>query len=126
VVGSKKNAGKIAVFAAVFGVALSAIGLVLTVGPTFHRSITAKRLLTTGMPAIATVLSLTDTGDRINMLPVMMINLHVTAADGTTFDSTAQEIVSPANLGALQAGQQVSVRYDPADRRLVAIVGASP
>jgi hypothetical protein len=124
--GSGKSSKKTVILMTIFALALSATMVMLAVGPTFRRDMTAKALLSNGQPATATIISLTDTGDRINMLPVMMINLQVTASDGTTFDSQAQEIVSPAKLGGLQPGRQVAVRYNPADEHLVAIAGEPP
>jgi hypothetical protein len=121
-----KNAKKLVLFTAMFGIAVAATVLALTVGPTFHRAMTARDLLATGQPGTATITALIDTGNRINMLPVMMISLAVTTTDGTSFHSTAQEIVSPANSAALQPGRLVNIRYNPQDKTLVAIVGAGP
>ncbi|MEV0134388.1 hypothetical protein AB0H83_38755 [Dactylosporangium sp. NPDC050688] len=75
----------------------------------------------TGTPGAATILALFDTGTRINMVPLVRLNLLV-EYDGRPPYPVTVETMLPLHASAQAGiGQRVSVKVDPhrADRVLV-------
>jgi hypothetical protein len=81
-----------------------------------------ERTLATGTPAKARILNIRDTGGRLNSNPSIELQLEVHPADGTTFVAMTRAIVSVVALPRYQAGAEIDVKYDPADRTSVAVV----
>lgn len=81
-----------------------------------------KRLLTTGVPAIATIMQIWETGTRINDRPMVGFALQVQPQGGQPFQAQCQMVVSPLQIPSIQPGTQVQVKYDPANPSKVAIV----
>lgn len=79
-----------------------------------------------GQLATARVISLRDTGNRVNGQPVAVIQLEVQPPGGAPFTATAQTVVTAINAMQVQPGKQVSVRFDPANHSQAVIVGAAP
>ena len=81
-----------------------------------------QRILATGQDGEATILSVADTGTRINDDPVIDFSLHVQAANYPAFAALARQTVSMIHLPAYQPGRIVSVKFVPGTDH-VAIVG---
>ena len=64
-----------------------------------------------GQEAEAEVVSVTDTGQTINMNPVVMIQLTVTPASGAPFATAGQCVVS--RIAVPRQGDKVKVKYNP-------------
>jgi hypothetical protein len=81
-------------------------------------------LYATGRPAVATLLSLTDTGGSVNDNPVTLIRVRMEPVDGGPAFETARTFpVSRLNLPV--PGQRFAAYYDPAepDRFTVVVAG---
>ncbi len=81
-----------------------------------------QRTFQTGMPASAKVLSLRDTGGRLNSNPAIEFQLEVQPPDGHSYTATTRAIISTVDLPRFQPGARISVKFDPSDRSSVAIV----
>ncbi|HQT63800.1 MAG: hypothetical protein B7Z75_02125 [Acidocella sp. 20-57-95] len=109
--------------AVIAGIVLLAIAYVFV--PMGYRNYVNHQVLADGLPATATVVSLDDTGNRINDQPVIKITLHVMPPNGTAFDATVQRIITVASYAGLAPGSVLNVKYNPNDHRQVAIVYGS-
>lgn len=85
------------------------------------RGETAK-LLQTGTPAMATILSIWETGLRINNQPEIGFQLRVQPQGGQPFDTQAKAIISMLQIAQIQPGAQVQVRYNPQNPAECAVV----
>jgi hypothetical protein len=81
-----------------------------------------QRILATGQDGEATILSIADTGTRINDDPVIDFSLQVRSAGCPAFAALARQTVSMIHLPAYQPGRIVSVKFVPGTDH-VAIVG---
>lgn len=113
---------------ALIGLLLLALVIFLAVGQksqggaaSFDYSHT-QRTLASGTPAKARVISLRDTGGRLNANPSIEFELEVTPGNGAAFRATTRAIISTVELPRYQPGSTVDVRYDPADPRSVALI----
>ena len=70
-------------------------------------------LLQNGVPAPATIVSIQDTGWRINDQPQALVTLQVTPADRPPFQAQVKDTFSPFDLGSLTPGAPAQVRFDP-------------
>jgi hypothetical protein len=66
-----------------------------------------------GMPATAVVESIEDTGQLINMNPVVKMKLKVTPQMGAAFETTGTSMVS--KIAIPRKGETVNIKYNPAD-----------
>lgn len=81
-------------------------------------------LLDSGESAEATILSVRDTGMTVNHNNFRVaLELRVHPPDGTTYETTTHAFVSRLNPHAYQPGMRVTVRYDPKNRKRVAVAG---
>lgn len=80
-----------------------------------------RRILANGVSARATITALDQTGTTINNQPKCHIGLRVEPKDGDPFDAVATQLVLLTQIPQFQPGTVVTVRYDPADRRKVAL-----
>jgi len=98
------------------------IGVVGGVFYMFYRnSQQTKGLLTNGIPAPATILSIQDTGWRINDQPQALVTLQVTPTDRPAFQAQVKDVFSPFDLGSLTPGAPAQVRFDANNPSKVAI-----
>ena len=81
----------------------------------------ANALLQNGVPAPATIISIQDTGWRINDQPQALVTLQVTPADRPPFQAQVKDTFSPFDLGSLAPGAPAQVRFNPNDTTKVAI-----
>jgi len=63
-----------------------------------------------GTPATATVIAARQTGQYINMQPMVSIDLLVLMPGGMPSPVTITEVVAPLHLARLQAGSQLPVK----------------
>ena len=71
----------------------------------------AQWLAQNGLDAEAEVLSVADTGQTINMNPVVMMQLKVTPSKGDQFDTTGQCMVS--RIAVPRVGDKIKIKYHP-------------
>ena len=81
----------------------------------------ANALLQNGVPAPATIVSIQDTGWRINDQPQALVTLQVTPADRPPFQAVVKDTFDPFELGSLVPGAPTQVRFNPNDTTKVAI-----
>ena len=77
-------------------------------------------LVQNGADGTAVVASVTDTGTTVNENPVVVVQMKVTPAAGTPFDAVAQMMVS--RIAIPRAGDNVKVKYNPANAMQIVIV----
>ncbi|HTX78795.1 MAG TPA: hypothetical protein VMC62_03965 [Longilinea sp.] len=77
-------------------------------------------LMQNGADGTAVVASVTDTGQTVNMNPVVVVQMKVTPASGAPFDAVAQTMVS--RIAVPRAGDTVKVKYNPDNLMQIAIV----
>jgi hypothetical protein len=82
----------------------------------------AQSTLESGTPAKAKVLSIRDTGGRLNSNPSIEFQLEVQPPTGPAFVATTRAIISTVNLARFQPGASIDVKYDPADHTSVAVL----
>jgi hypothetical protein len=80
-----------------------------------------RNLLQTGVSAPAVIVSIQDTGVRINDYPQARVTFQVTPADRPAFQAVVTRTFSPFDLGSLVPGAAAQVRFDPNDISKVAI-----
>jgi hypothetical protein len=73
-----------------------------------------------GIPALAKVLSIQDTGQLVNFDPVVILQLEVTPQAGPAFQTAARTIVS--KLAIPRVGESINIKYSPADPSKITIV----
>ena len=93
-------------------------------GPMLWREHQNDRILREGALAVARVRDIQTTGNWVNNQPEVRITLEVGAGDAGTesFEAEATTVMSPVYLPRYQPGLMVEVRYDPNDRRRIALV----
>ncbi len=82
-----------------------------------------KALLGNGIPAPAQILGTQDTGVTVNDHPRIVVQLQVHPPDGESYTTTVTSVVSRLQASSFHNGALVQVRYSPADRNQVTIVG---
>lgn len=78
-------------------------------------------VLRIGSPATAEIVRLVDTGTTINDDPVVEFVLRVAPPEGEPWEARTKALVSRLDVPAVQPGRVVPVKYDPADRKRVAL-----
>lgn len=101
-------------------VGLALVGLVF--GWQFCKEKQQHLLLQNGAPAVARIQDIRPTGNYWNDQPEVRISLDVDDGAGETFQAEFVTFMSPVYLPRYQPGVTVQVRYDPHDRRRVALV----
>jgi hypothetical protein len=107
----------------IFVVAVLFLILLVFFGPMYLRDREEKRILRDGVAATARVKDIRPTGDLHNDQPEVRITLEVDVQGGETFEGEVTTVMSPVYLPRFQPGLLVEVRFDPNDRRKVALVG---
>ena len=80
----------------------------------------AQWVAQTGLEADAEVVGVQDTGTTVNNSPVVMLQLKVTTAMGTQFDTTGQVMVS--RIAVPRAGDKIKIKYNPMDPTQIAVL----
>ncbi len=78
-----------------------------------------------GAPAAATVLEVWDTGWTINENPQVGLRLEVRPPGDVPFEAKTKMVVSRLVVGQIRPGAALEVRYDPRDKRRVAVVSGT-
>lgn len=100
------------------------VGIVaLTFGPTMLRDWRELQLKDHGTDATAMLLSIKDTGDRLNEDPVVQLTVEITPQDGKVWRAQIETAMSAVELPKYKVGDQVWVRYDPEKPQHVALIG---
>lgn len=95
-------------------------------GPVVVGHFRNQRIMANGTPALAEVIDLSDSGNRINHQPVANIRLTVQPPDGPPYQAVAQAVVSGINSPIFQPGRRLSVKVDPDRPDRVVILGPAP
>jgi hypothetical protein len=83
---------------------------------------TARELQASGIAAKAEILSIQETGMKVNDDPVIGLKVRVQPADGPAYDATIpKSLVRYVDLPQFQPGSVIPVRIDPKDPSRVAI-----
>jgi len=87
----------------------------------FRNRARTQNLLQTGTPASAVIVSIEDTGWRINDQPQAKVTLQVTPPDRPPFQAVIKQVFDVFDLGSLQPGAPAQVRFDPNDTSKIVI-----
>ena len=98
-----------------------AVVLGITVVPVLWNHFTRSEVLENGIASTAEVIKVTDTGDRFNSNPIVIIELKVKDLNGKEFFATVRMPLSAVRIAVLQPGKTVPVKYDPEDNSRVAM-----
>ncbi len=71
-----------------------------------------------GRSAMAKVLAVHETGEWDNNRPVLRIKLEVYPPGSASFETVAEDVVPQFQLGMLEPGAKVPVRYDPRTKQV--------
>jgi hypothetical protein len=83
---------------------------------------TARELQATGIAARAEILSIWETGIKVNDDPVIGLKVRVQPADGPAYEATIpKSLVQFVDLPQFQPGRVIPVRIDPKQPSRVAI-----
>ena len=104
------------IFLGVFGLVFFIIWRTF-IGPMVNTS----RLQKTGIPAVATILEVRDTGVTVNNNPQVKLVLEVRNNLGHKYTTSCRTMVSRINPFAFQPGMQVRVKIDPRNEQNVVI-----
>ena len=85
----------------------------------FKPLINASRLQKTGLPGMATILEVRDTGVTINNNPQAKLILEIKNSFGQKYTTETRVLVSRLNPGAYVAGMQIPVKIDPNNEKNV-------
>jgi len=105
----------------VFGGFLALASMVLLVGAPVLSAATNRQVLSSGLPATAKILAITDTGTTINQNPVIHFLLQVQPSDRSAFQAETEKLVSRLQVPRFQPGSSIAVMYHP-DSLAVAIL----
>lgn len=93
----------------------------LTFGRIFFRNMKSKKLLKTGTRANGRIVEVYDTGVTVNNQPQVGLKIEVTPLAGVPFMSEIKLIISRLQTSYYQPGTKCIVRYDPNDKKTVAV-----
>lgn len=87
-----------------------------------------SRLLKNGTPATGTILSVQETGTRINNQPLVKLRLQVNLANNPPYEVETKTVVSYFQIATVQPGNTLQLMVDPQNKMKVTIVrdGESP
>ncbi len=103
-------------------ITLAVVGsIALTFGQIFKGSRLRKQLMQTGIEGTAQLMSVTQTGTRVNDQPMLRLHMLVHLPGQQPYAVVHNEIVAEIRLAQVQPGVLVPVRVDPKDRALMAI-----
>lgn len=75
----------------------------------------AQHLALNGVPGLATITSIRDTGTTINEHPLVELGLQVSLSGHSPYDVTHTQLINRLAVGGFTPGATVPVRVDPAD-----------
>lgn len=108
----------------------SFIPMIFIFGKFFKRQAANAKLMQSGVSAQAQILSIQETGTRINDQPELLLVLSVASPGQAPYQTQAITVVSFLMIPKLQPGMMVPVKIDPANPMSVAIdqaaLGAVP
>jgi len=81
-----------------------------------------NRLLKTGIRGTGTILSVTETGTRINNQPLCKIELQVEIPGQPAYVATAKKVISYFQITQYQSGTQVYLMVDPTNHQKLQIM----
>jgi hypothetical protein len=87
--------------------------MVLLVGAPVLSAATNRQVVSSGLPATAQILAITDTGTTINQNPVVHFLLQVQPSDRPAFQAETEMLVSRLQVPRFQPGSSVAVMYHP-------------
>lgn len=87
----------------------------------FNNSARNRAILSTGEPAQAVIVSVSDTGVTVNNSPQARLTLEVHPAGRQPFLAETTMLVGRFQTGLVVPGAAVQVRFDPADPSRVAV-----
>lgn len=82
-------------------------------GPSYLRHRSEARLRAEGLPAMATILALEDTGNRFNDLPEIIIRLEVSAEGRPAWRAAFHRVMEVSDVQFFVPGRRIPVRFDP-------------
>lgn len=91
-----------------------------------RRTVNADRIETGGIPALARILSVEETGTTINNLPQCRFRLLVTTGDGTSHEFETRSCVSLVHLQNIFPGRSFRAKIDPDDGKSIVIDFGAP
>lgn len=97
--------------------------LALTIGPTMLRDWRELQIKDHGTDAIATLLNIKDTGDRMNEDPVVQLSVEIQPEGGQPYRTTIETALSAVELPKYKVGDSVRVRFDPEHPERAALMG---
>ncbi len=99
------------------------VGVILwfTLRPLLQNMNQRSQILQTGIPAMATIVSLADTGMLVNYQPQVRLGLEVSPPNGAPYQTEVTMVVNQLMIPRVQPGQSVPVKIDPKDPSKVAI-----
>jgi hypothetical protein len=101
---------------------LTATLLAIFVGPVVLGSIYTRQVLAHGVPAPARILAMSDTGKRINQVPLIAIKVEVMPDDAPPYIAEFRRTLTLADADEFRRGNIIQVKYDPAHPQRVAAV----
>jgi hypothetical protein len=108
-------------YAWLIGPVITVVVIVLFVVPLMRRSAQRRQLLATGTRAQARIVSIQETGVRINEQPEVLFTLDVQPDGRPGFRAQCRATISVLMAPRVQPGMTTTVRYDPQDPTKVAI-----
>ncbi|MCU0492536.1 MAG: hypothetical protein MUD01_13170 [Chloroflexaceae bacterium] len=96
-------------------------GLVMFFVLRYMRKVSGGDLRTRGIPAEATILQVSDTGQTMNDNPVAQLLLQVEAPGQLPYQVSTRSLIPRLQVGMLQPGARVRVKIDPANQQRVAL-----
>jgi hypothetical protein len=107
-------------------IALVTVGPILLFGFLIYTMIIApmikhRRLTRIGIPAIARILQVRDTGITVNNQPQVKLIVEVKNSFGQRYEATLRTLVSRINPYVFQPGMEIPVLVDPKDEKQIII-----
>jgi hypothetical protein len=94
---------------------VAALALAYGAGSLIWDSVRERRLRDNGLPAKATVVSISDTRSRVNGNPVVELQLNVVPSTGAPYPANLRGPISTVDLPRVQPGMTVDVVVDRDD-----------
>lgn len=89
-------------------------------GPGYLRSRSEARLRDHGLPAVARIIALEDTGNRMNYASEMIVRVEVTREGQSPWRASFHRVMGVQDIQFFTPGRVFAVRYDPARPEVVA------
>jgi 3D (Asp-Asp-Asp) domain-containing protein len=107
----------------VLGVIVLTVGLIaIFAGPFILGVIQTREVLAHGVPAQALIIGMTDTGTRINDVPLIAIKVEVMPVGARPYIAVFQRTLTVADADEFHRGNIIQVKFDAAHPNRVAAV----